>query len=932
MNVNRQILATKLYLPPPTITLVARPRLFDRLAMTLRRPVTTVIAPAGFGKTMLVSTWAAGVAAEGVAAVAWLTLDPSDNEPSSFWSAVIAALQRIDPVLGAEVLPLLRTLTTSPPEHLLTVLLNQLVEYTAAPIVLVLDDYHAISAPAIHTALTFFVDHLPPHVHLVLTSRNDPPLPLARLRARGQLTELRVADLRFTLEEAASFLNDAMGLSLAADLIDALETRTEGWIAGLHLAGLSMQDRTDRASFVRAFTGSHHYILDYLVEEVLQRQPAAIRDFLLQTAILDRLCVSLCNAVTESAEAATALATVARANLFLLPLDDERRWFRYHHLFVEMLRARLAQEQPTLIPRLHQRASLWYAQHAAGETDMRGEAIRHALAAGDGERAVQLIDEVADLLWERNELTTICAWLMSLPTAVLHRHPRQAIRLAQILLANGLLADVPPLLDATTVALARVALPDDEKAALHARVLVVRSHLARIAEQFEEAITLAEEALTVLPASARASRALAALGLAMAHHMQGALPTADRIYCDAIALCEAVGDRFVEITTRCLHGRLLQERGNLIAAEAAFRQALERATQGTQRLPIAGWALIGLGNVAYMRNDLLATADLLEQGLDLARRGGVHHALYDGLRGLVRLRLAQGDLAAAREAATQFTQETQTSQIPQFIRWAGASQALVDLRSGELAAALRWAQTLQPRPSALFFTDKTAFAIFVRVLLAHGQIADARRWIAAQRTQAAAFDHIETQIDLCLLDTVALLAMGETTAAVASLDVALHLAAPSGIVRLFIIAGEPIRAFLAQRTQNDPLQPFVQHLLATFDNAGFATAPPQLLTHPMPDPVSANGYPASDSAIQNPKPVLSIANVSKIQNLIDPLSERELEVLRLMAVGLSNQEIANRLIISVPTVKKHGSNIFGKLQATNRTEAVALARHLRLLA
>jgi LuxR family maltose regulon positive regulatory protein len=606
MNATWQILATQLYLPPPATTLVARPRLLDRLHAVLLRPLTTVIAPAGFGKTTLVSTWAAGIAADKAASVAWLTLDPYDDDPARFWTSVVAALQTIDPTLGREVLPALSKITSPPPagEYLLTPLINQLAEHATLPIVLVLEDYQVINAPAIHAGLTFIVDHLPPHVHLILISRSDPPLPLARLRVRGQLTELRAADLRFTPEEAATFLNDVMGLQLTPDTIAALETHTEGWIAGLHLAALSMQHHTDRAGFVRTLSGSHHYILDYLVEEVLQRQPAPIRTFLLQTAILDRLCTSLCDAVTGSTDSVTALEAVERANLFLIPLDDERHWYRYHHLFVEMLRARLAQEQPTHIPEFHRRASAWYAQHAAGDTAVQGEAIRHALAASDAERAAQLIGEMAEALWARTELTTLRTWLTSLPTAVLHAHPQHAIMLAKVELANGSYGSIPPLLDAATAALARTTLSAEEQATLRGEAAVVRSHVACIAEHFEEAIALAEEALALLPASARFWRALATLGLTLVHHMQGALPVADARYRDAIAVCEAVGDRFLEITARCLHGRLLRERGALMEAEAAFQHGLQRATLGTQHLPIAGWALIGLGNAAYARNDL----------------------------------------------------------------------------------------------------------------------------------------------------------------------------------------------------------------------------------------------------------------------------------------------------------------------------------------
>ncbi len=840
MTATQQILATKFYLPPPTTTLEARPRLFDRLN----------------------------------------------------------------------------------PEYLVTPLINQLAEYTTSSIVLVLDDYHVISAPAIHAALTFVVDHLPPHVHLIVISRSDPPLPRARLRARGQLIDLRAADLRFTQEESASFLNDVMELQLSPDTIAELDTRTEGWIAGLHLAALSMQNHADRAGFVHSLTGSHHYILDYLVEEVLQRQPAPIRTFLLQTSILDRFCAPLCNAVMESADSVHSLDLVERANLFLIPLDDERRWYRYHHLFGQMLRARLAQEQPHTIPDLHRRASAWYAQHAAGETAMQGEAIRHALAAGDGERAVQLVEEVAETLWVRNELTTLRASLTALPTAVLHEHPRLALMLAQLLVFNGSFADVPPLLDAAEAALAYAALPADEQATLRGRIAAVRVHTLRLAERYEEAIAQARQARELLPSSERIGRALAAFGLAITQQMQGALPAAGVSYREAIALCEAVGDRYTEIATRCMHGRLLIDRGDLLSAERTFQQALQRAMLGSQRMPVAGWALVGLGSVAYARHELQRAEDLLTEGLDLVRHGGVRNAVYMGSAALIQLRLAQGDLDGAGAAATRFVQDAQGSQIAHFIRWSAAMQALVDLRCGNLATAVRWARIAQPRADALMFTDKAVYAIFVRVLLATGQADVAQRCVRAQRALIAPFDHVTTQIELYLLDAAALLARGAPDAARVALDSALAMAAPRGLVQVFVDAGAPIAALLARRPHGGPLGAFAAQLPIVDQDTPEVALPPGAETDVTSslrvDFRHVDDLPALPAALGG-------------NQLAEALSERELEVLQLMAAGLANQEIAHRLVISLPTVKKHGSNIFGKLQATNRTEAVARARDLGLL-
>lgn len=907
-----------------------RPRLLKQLNDALHRPLGVVVAPAGFGKTTLVSTWAASVITDSTASVAWLTLDSYDNSPSDFWTAVVAALQTVDPNLGRELLPLLNTMTVSSPEYLLTPLINELTTQVESPLVLVLDEYQEITDADIHDELTFLIDGLPPHIHLILISRSEVPLPLARLRARAHLTELRAADLRFTEKEAADFLNNLMGLQLSPEMITTLETRTEGWAAGLHLAALSIQHRPDRAEFVRSVTGSHHYILDYLVEEVLQRQPVPIRTFLLQTSILNRFEASLCDAVTGGGEAVTTLELVKRLNLFLVPLDDEQRLYRYHPLFGEMLHMRLVHEQPETIPELHRRASNWYAQHAAGETAMQGEAIRHAIVAGDDGRAVQLIIEIAETLWIRNELTTLRNWLLLLPKAVLQRHPRPAIMLAQVLVINGAFTEVSSLLDTATTALAQCDLSAEEKAMMHGRIAATRSHVARLAGIYGEAISLAQEALHLLPDSAPISRSLAAFGLAMAHHMKGNLTIADVRYQDAVALCQTVGERFFEITSRCLHGRLLIDRGDLLGAEKAFQQALKRSMLNEQRLPIAGWALIGLGTVAYARHNLQEAESLLLEGFDLVRRGAVRNAIYDGYAGLIRLRLAQNDFDRARNAAAQLIEDVQASQILQFIHWAEALRALVDLRSGNLSAAVHWAQTAQPRAEALMFTEKMIYGIFVRVLLATEQLEPAMRYIRTQRALIAPYDHVETKIDLYLLDAITLVLKNHLNGARIALDSALAMAAPRGWVQPFLDAGEPIENLLKEHSYNGPLGTFAAKLVAAFsgEKLDFRLAQ-ALYTFEVGLNQVTDESPQLEQTAQQPMHQTELP--SEVAPLVEPLSERELEVIQLMAAGLTNQEIADQLTISVPTVKKHGTNIFGKLQVSNRTEAAVRARELGLL-
>lgn len=920
------ILATKLFRPLPTTTLVVRPRLLEQLDAALRCPLTIVIAPPGFGKSTLVSTWAAALAARTTVRVGWLTVDTYDDEPAHFWTAVCAALGTIDPGLAGKVLPTLSGLTPTSPPFLLTPLVNELARINTQPILLVLDDYHAIQTPAVQAMLAFVVEHLPPHVHIVLASRSDPPLHLARLRARGQLVEVRAADLRFTRAETDGFCNEVMGLNLApADVAD-LETRTEGWIAGLHLAALSMRNRTDRAAFVRQLKGSHHFIVDYLVEEVIQHQPTSIRDFLLQTSILDRFCVSLCDAVTGGQNAAASIQAIERANLFVVPLDDERVWYRYHHLFVDLLRARLAEEQPQAAALYHRRACDWYAQRAGNDLVMRSEAIRHALAAGEGDIAVGLINEVAEWLWRRNELTLLRTWLQSLPEPLLAAHPQQAIRLAQMLVANGSLAAVPQLL--AIAAAGNTGAPAHLEMGLSRRIAVVRSSVAMIDERYDETIALAQEALQSLPPFAHVSRTLASHNIAAALHRRGDLAAAARGYYETIALCEDLDDRFMEITARCLLGTLRQESGDLQAAEAAFREAYERAVIQGQRVPIAGWPLIGLGMVAYARNDLHWAAELAAEGLELAQRGAVYNGIYHGLRLQTRLQLARQDFASARDTANKFVQYAQASQVPQHMHWASTLRALVDLRSGHLAAVERWSRAAQPRPAALYFPDKLVSLLYIRLLLAGSQLDDLLAYAADQAVYLEANGHVETLIDLRIMQACAHAAKSDPETAGKYMESALTLAAPAGFIRVFVNAGQPAATLLAQRSQQDSLSPFVAQLLAALahDAAAISTIAGTHTAHG-PGPAVP-----TRQATQPVTPHVVFPTPSQPeQSLVEPLSERELEVLHLMAAGRSNQEIADRLIISLPTVKKHGSNIFGKLQVSNRTEAVARGRALGLL-
>jgi LuxR family maltose regulon positive regulatory protein len=540
------ILATKLYIPPPRPEVVPRPCLVERLNEGLQRRLTLISAPAGFGKTTLVSEWVAGGGRlEPKVRVAWLSLDEGDNDLTCFLAYLVAALQTLAPNIGAGVLAVLQSPQPPPPESILTALLN---EITAVPdhFVLVLDDYHVIEAQLVDHALTFLLEHLPPHMHLVIATREDPPLPLARLRVRGQLAELRAADLRFTPAEVAEFLNQVMGLNLSAEDIAALETRTEGWIAGLQLAALSMQGHKDATSFIKSFTGSHHFVLDYLVEEVLHQQPASVQTFLLRTSILDRLCGPLCDAVilNPSTPGQETLEYLERANLFIVPLDDERRWYRYHHLFGGFLRQRLHQnsalstgDEKGGVDELHIRASVWYEDNG-----LEIEAFHHAAAAHDVERAARLVEGKGMPLHFRGAVAPVLHWLESLPAAVLDAWPSLWTTYASVALVTGQATGVEQKLQAAEAALhgaesvpSAVEGPDDKTRDIIGRIAAIRATLAATLNQVETVIAQSRRALEYLHPDNLSFRTFTIWKLGYAYHLQGDRAAAGRAYTEAIA-------------------------------------------------------------------------------------------------------------------------------------------------------------------------------------------------------------------------------------------------------------------------------------------------------------------------------------------------------------------------------------------------------------
>jgi LuxR family maltose regulon positive regulatory protein len=878
------ILATKLYIPRPRPNVVSRPRLLERLNEGLHRKLTLISAPAGFGKTTLVSEWLAGCERP----AAWLSLDEGENDPTRFLTYLVAALQTIAATIGEGVLGVLQSSQPPPTEAMLTALLNDITTISDH-FVLVLDDYHVIDAKPVDHALTYLVEHLPPHMHLVIATREDPPLPLARLRVGGQLTELRVADLRFTPSEAAEFLTQGMGLTLSAEDIAALERRTEGWIAGLQLAALSMQGHEDAASFIRSFTGSHHFVLDYLVEEVLGQQSESVQTFLLRTSILDRFCGPLCDAVMMDPPVSgrETLEYLERANLFIVPLDNERRWYRYHHLFADLLRQRLHQsiasspgDAESQVNELHIRASLWYEDYG-----LSMEAFHHAAAANDVERAERLIKGKGIPLHFRGAVTAILDWLESLPTTVLNARPSLWTRYASLLLVNGQTTGVEEKLQAAEAAL-QGAEPDDKTQDLFGRIAAARAMLALTRYQVEPMLAQSRRALEYLHPTNLSLRATAHWTLGFAYSLQGDRAAARKAYTEAISLSQASGIIFTTILATISLGNIQEAENQLSLAAETYRGVLQLA--GEPPLPVACEAHLGLARVCYEWNDLDEALQHGQQSLHLARQ-------YDRVIDrfvlcevfLARLKLAQGDVAGAAALLAEAGQSARQQNFVDRMPEVAAAQVLTLLRQGNLAAAAHLAQTHELPISQ------------ARVHLAQGDTPAALAVLELWRQQVEARGWQDERLKVMVLQTVALQAHGEQDKAVQLLCDALALAAPGGFIRLFVDEGLPMAHLLAEAAAHGMLPDYIGKVLAVF---------------------AAEEQKREDTSSRPPA-----------QPLIEPLSRRELEVLHLMAQGLSNHEMSERLFLALDTVKGHNRNIFGKLHVQRRTEAVARARALGLL-
>jgi LuxR family transcriptional regulator, maltose regulon positive regulatory protein len=902
------LLETKLHVPRRRQGLVARPRLIDRLSGGAESALTLVSAPAGFGKTSLLADWLAGAGADGRAA-AWFSLDQRDNDPALFWTYLIAALKTAVPGIGGSALSLLES-PHSPMEVVLATLLNEL-SGTSNDVVVVLDDYHVIDAPDVLDGMAFLVEHLPPQIHLVIASRADPALPLARLRGRGELVEIRAADLRFTPEEAAAYLNGVMGLGLTAEDVTALEGRTEGWIAALQLAALSMRGRDDVAGFIAGFAGDDRYIVDYLVEEVLQRQPDHVRHFLLQTSILERLSGPLCDAVTGKHGGKAMLEALDRGNLFLIPLDDRRQWYRYHQLFADVLQARLLDEQPADVPGLHRRASAWYEQN--GEPS---EAIRHALAAEDFERAADLVELAAPATHQYRQEVTLRRWLESLPEELLLVRPVLSNAYAGSLLVRGEVEEVEShlqaaerWLDPTTGgppgSLARspemVVVDEEGFRALPASIAVHRAGQARILGDAAGTVAHARRALDLVGEDDHIGRGGAAALLGLVSWTNGDLDAAHRWYADGMASLEKAGYLSDVIGGAITLADLSIAQGRLREAMTTYERGLQLATEHAP--PVLRGAAdmhVGMSQLRYERNELDAAMQHLLTSKQLGEHAGLPKNRYRWRVAMARIRAAEGDLGGALDLLNE-ADRLYVSDFSPDVRPVPALRARVWVVQGRLGEALGWA-----RERGLSVEDDVSYVrefehlTLARVLLdCHqaerpaGSLHEVTRLVERRRQAAEEGARTGSVLEILVLQALLQQAQRDIPAALVSLQQALTLAEPEGYVRTFVDEGPSMASLLRAAAKQGIARSYAGSLLAAFDTT------------------------------EDRGPVK--------QGLIEPLSERELDVLRLLGTDLDGPDIARELVVSLNTVRTHTKNIYAKLGVNNRRAAVRRAAELKLL-
>lgn len=924
------VLAAKFYIPPPLTKVVARPRLIERLneGLTTRHKLTLISAPAGFGKSTLVSEWIA--ASEQPAA--WLSLDANDNDLARFLVYLIHALQKISPTLGSGLLDVLETSGLSSVESILTALLDE-ISVNLGDFILVLDDYHEIDARSVDEALTFLIEHLPPQMHLVITTREDPGLPIPRLRVRDQLTELRAADLRFTPSEAAAFFNQVMGLNLVADEVAALETRTEGWIAGLKLAALSMQGLEDVTGFIQEFAGDHRYIMDYLVEEVLRRQPEPMRGFLLQTSILDRLSGPLCEAVTGQPGGTDRLETLLRGNFFLIPLDDRRQWYRYHHLFAEVLRAYLAAEQPDQVCALHRRASAWFEQNGAIEN-----AIHHSLAAADYARAAGLVERAFPAYSRSRQEVALLAWLRALPENLLRQRPVLCNLFAGALLQTGVLDDVEAWLQAAErwlepatagneqagdASTEMVVLNEEEFRRLPAAVALHRAGQALMLGKVAETVRHARRALDLALEDDDLRRGGAAVLLGLTSWTSGDLEAAKAMYAKGMVGLRRSGHLSDYMGCALALADIQLAQGLLRDAMRTYDHALQLAVdEGMPALRGTADMLVGKAELFREQNDLQAAAQFLAKSKEQGEHTGLPQSRYRWRVAMALIRVAEGNL----DRALLLLDEAERLYMGDFspnVRPIAAMKARLWAAQGRVMEALDWARERNlSAEDDLSYLREYEHITLVRVLLAcyrrdHEErvIQEAAGLLERLLMAAENGGRVRSAIEIRILQALIFQAEGKIQAALAPLQEGLAMAEPEGYVRLFADEGPPMKGLLREALACKISPAYTHKLLAAFEAEQHRLGGDEFSrpTAPVPQALAQAGDQTTGSG------------------LVEPLSQRELEVLRLFRTELSGPEIARELVVALSTVRTHTKSIYSKLAVNSRRAAVRRAIELKLI-
>jgi LuxR family transcriptional regulator, maltose regulon positive regulatory protein len=919
------LLSTKLYIPPVRAGAIARPRLVETLLSGTRHPgsFTLLSGPAGFGKTTLLSEFVAQIqqAREPSIRAAWLSLDEGDNDPNRFWSYLIHACQPALGEAGENALAILRTPQPLPDDTLPTLLINGLTNQDLS-LILILDDFHTIQNPALHTEILFLLDHLPQNLHLVISTRTDPPWPLARYRARNQLIEIRAHDLRFRLQEAAAFLNDTMGLSLSADALAALEERTEGWIAGLQLAALSMQGRNDSGAFIQAFTGSHVYIAEYLVDEVLKQQTEEMQAFLLQTAILDHLNGGLCEAVTRFADSQEKLKALQRSNIFISPLDDESRWFRYHHLFADLLRARLQNTaSKTAISELHGRAARWYEQ-----SGRFAEAVEHDLAAADYANVTRVVEAEALPMILQANVRTVEHWLQSIPTVFIEQSPKINMAYAWMNLLRGMPLQAAPFIDRLRVYFS-TAETNSIDPSLHVEWLAIQSELLIAQGHPEASRDLAIQAQKMLPEVDPNIRGMIYTTLAKAYQQTHDYDRAAEVFQMIVQDARRIGDMTFEVLGISGEAQMVLKQGRLHRTYDLATEGIRRMEMSGKKVPFSATLYGELGEVYFHWHQFDRSREYQRRSMEISGKSGYSDPeIYYHIM-LSKIYQMEGDLEGSVHEMEQAGQLA--GLIPPIMVQENVieQQVRVDLAMDRPAAAEQLLVTRGFRFGDNFgFPDLPAGAPVtqemgllynsaLRVLLYYAKGSQEHAVLKAGIDLAWRVfqgelqnQHLPVALETLLLLSQMHAVLGETRQSLDAAARALALAEPEGFISTFVEEGQPV-ADILKALLNDGVagkgQPaFARQIISFFSNPLFGQE-------------GTSSLPAAKTQVVNA--------------LVEPLSARELEVLQLIANGDSNQTIAEKLFITVSAVKKHTGNIYGKLSVNSRTQAVSRARQLGLL-